>query len=117
MEINLDEIGDGAVENAIGEVASRATEKKSQACGVHGADAAAGNEQPGDDCNDDDGAGDENCAQGRRGKTGEKTEGDAGVAGVNEIHKIIDDCCGETTGGAGLDPGFGGAIKKDDGKG
>ena len=117
MEINLDEIGDGAVENAIGEVASRAAEKKSQACGVHGADAAAGNEQPGDDCNDDDGAGDENCAQGRRGKTGEKTEGDAGVAGVNEIHKIIDDCCGETTGGAGLDPGFGGAIKKDDGKG
>jgi len=40
-----------------------------------------------------------------------KTEGDAGVAGVNEIKQIINDCGGETISRAGFDPGLGGAVK------
>src|SRR5437879_947429 len=80
MKIDLDEIGDGAVEDAVGDVASGTPEKKRQACGVKGADAASGDEQPGDNCDDDEGAADKEHAQSGRGKTGEKTESDAGVA-------------------------------------
>ena len=117
MKVDLDEIGDGAVENAIGEITGGAPEKKSEARSVQGADAAAGDEQPGDDRDDDERADDQRHAQGGRRKTSEEAEGDAGVAGVNEIKKIINNCGGETISGAGFDPGLGGAVKKDNGKG
>ena len=116
MKIDLDEIGDGAVEDAVGDVASGTPEKKRQACGVKGADAASGDEQPGDNCDDDEGAADKEHAQGGRGKTGEKTESDAGVAGVNEIEKVLNDEVRRVVTGAGLDPGLGGAIEEDDGE-
>jgi len=54
MKVDLDEIGDGAVENAIDQVTGGAAEKKSEAGSVQGADAAAGDEQPGYDRDDDE---------------------------------------------------------------
>ena len=116
MKIDLDEIGDGAVEDAVGDVASGTPEKKRQACGVKGADAASGDEQPGDNCDDDEGAADKEHAQSGRGETGEKTEGDAGIARVNEIEKVLNDRVREAVSGAGLDPGFCGAVEEDDGE-
>ena len=116
MKIDLDEIGDRAVENAIGEVTGGTAKEKSKAGGVQGADATAGDEQPGDDRNDDERADDKDCAEGRRGQTGEKTEGDAGVAGANEIKAIINDFGGKTISRARFDPGLGGTVKKDDGE-
>jgi len=117
MKVDLDEIGDCAVENAVGEITSGAAEEKSEAGGVCSADAAAGDEKPGDDRDDDERADDEDCAQSRRGQTGEKTEGNAGVARVNEIKIIANDGGGEVVNGAGFDPGLGGAVEKDDGEG
>ena len=111
MKVDLDEIGDRTVENAIGEVTGGAAEKKSKAGGVYSADAAASDEQPDDDRDDDEGTGDKDCPQSGRGQTGEKTEGDAGIARVNEIEKVINDCGGETISGARFDPGFSGAVK------
>jgi len=117
MKIDLDEIGDRAVENAIGEVTGGTAKEKSKAGGVQGADAAAGDKQPGDDCNDYEGADDKDYSQGRRRQTGEKTEGDARVAGVNEIKKIINDSGWETISRARFDPSLGGAVKRDDSEG
>lgn len=117
MKVDLDEIGDCAVENAVGEITSGTGKEKSQAGGVCSADAAAGDEKPSDDCDDYEGAYDKDYSQGRRRQTGEKTESDAGVAGVNEIKAIINDCGGETISGARFDPGLAGAIEKDDGEG
>jgi hypothetical protein len=42
MKIDLNKIGNRAVENAVGEVASGSAEKKGEAGGVQGADAASG---------------------------------------------------------------------------
>ena len=116
MKVDLDEIGDRAVENAVGEVAGSAAEEKSEAGGVYRADPAADNEQPDDDHDDDQGTGDKDCPQGGRGQTSEKTEGDAGVARVNEIEKVINDCDGETISRARLDPSLGGTVEKDNGQ-
>ena len=104
MKIDLDEIGDGAVEDAVGDVASGTAQENGQACRVKGADIAASDEQPSDDCNDDEGAANEKYAQGGRGETGQKTEGDAGIARVNEIEKVLNDRVREAVSGAGLDP-------------
>jgi hypothetical protein len=117
MKIDLDEIGDRAVENAIREVARGAAEKKSEAGSVHGADSAACDEQPDDDRDDGEGASDEDCAQGRRGQTGEKTEGNAGIAGINEIKVIANHRSWEVICGARFDPCFGGTVEEDDGEG
>jgi len=117
MKVDLDEIGDCAVENAVGEITSGTAKEKSEAGGVDSADAAAGDEQPGDDCDDYEGADDKDDAQGGRRKTSEEAEGDAGVAGVNEIKKIINNCGGETIRRVRFDPSLGGAVEKDDGEG
>ena len=79
MKIDLDEIGDGAVKDAVSHVASGTAEEKREARSVQRTHAAAGDEQPGDNCDDDEGAADKEHAQGGRGKTGEKTESDAGI--------------------------------------
>jgi len=117
MKVDLDEIGDCAVENAVGEITSGTAKEKSEARSVQRADAAAGDEQPGDDCDDYEGADDKDYAQGGRRKTSEEAEGDAGVAGVNEIKKIINNCGGETIRRVRFDPSLGGAVEKDDGEG
>ena len=54
MKIDLDEIGDRAVENAVGEVTGGATEEQRKAGSIYSADAAAGHEQPSDDRDDDE---------------------------------------------------------------
>ena len=117
MKVDLDEIGDGAVENAVGEISGSAAEEKSETGCVYSADAAARDEQPDDDGDDNEGTGDKDYAQRGRGQTSEETEGDAGIARVNQIQEIINDCSGETISGARFDPGLGGAIEKDDSKG
>ena len=117
MNIDLDEIGDRSVENAVGDVASGAAKEKGESGGVKGADIAASDEQPRNDSDDGEGAADEKHAQGGGGETGEKTEGDAGVAGVNEIEKIVNDGERKVVAGAGFDPGLCCAVEKDDGDG
>ena len=117
MKIDLDEIGDGAVENAVGEVSGSAAEEKSEAGCVYSADAAARDEQPDDDRDDNEGTGDKDYTQGGRGQTGEKTEGDSWITGVDEIKKTIKDWGRKTIGSAGFDPGFGGTVEKNDGQG
>ena len=106
MQIDFDEIGDSAVEDAVGDVASGTAEEKREAGSVQRTHAAAGNEQPGDKCDDDEGATDKEYAQAGRGKAGEKTERDAGITGVNEVEKILNDRVREAITRQGLDPGF-----------
>src|SRR5260370_5068272 len=115
--IDVEEVGDRAVKNAVGDVAGGAAEEQSEAGGIQGAYAAARNEQPGDDCDDSEGAADEDCAQGRRGQTSEKTESDAGVARVDEIEKMAQDRFREVIRRAGFDPSLRDAVEEDDGHG
>src|SRR5438874_6628859 len=116
MKIDLDEIGDGAMQDAVGDVAGGAAEEKGEASSMKRADIVAGDEQPSNDSDDDEGAADEKYAQGGRGETGEKTEGDAGITGINEIEEIVNDRVREAVSGAGFDPRFCGAVEEDDGE-
>ena len=67
VKIDLEEIGDGAVEDAVGDVAGGTAEEKGEAGGVQGADTTVSDEQPSNEGDDDEGAADENYAQGGRG--------------------------------------------------
>lgn len=112
MKIDLKEIGYGAVEDAVSDIAGGAAEEKGEARGIQCADTAAGDEQPGDDSDDDQRAADEDYSQGGRGKTSEKTEGDAGIARVDEIEKTANDGVREVVRRAGFDPRFGGTVEE-----
>ena len=116
-EPNFEEIGDGAVEDTIGNVASGAAKKKREADGGEAAATMAGDEKPGENGDDDERAGDENDARPGRSGIGEKTESDAGIAGVNEINEVVNDFVAPAFGGLRFEPGFGGAVEKDDGEG
>ena len=76
-EADFEEVGDGAVEDAVGDVASGSAEKECQAGGGHGASGVSGGEEPGEGGNDDDRAADEEHASPRRGGVGEDAEGEA----------------------------------------
>ena len=51
-EPDFEEVGDGAVDDAVREIARRAAEKECESRGVDGAGIAAGHEQPGDEGDD-----------------------------------------------------------------
>src|SRR6266446_915226 len=107
-EPDFEEIGDGAVEDTIGDVAGGAAEKKSEARGGETAAAMACDDEPG---------GDENDARPGRSGIGEKTESDAGIAGANEIDEMVNYFVTPAFGGLRFEPGLGGAVEKNDGEG
>ena len=111
-KIDLQKIGDGAVKDAIRDVACGSAEEKSEASGICAADAAAGDEQPGNKSNDDEGTGDKDNTENGRRKRGEKTERDARVAGVNQVEKILDHRMRKLGRGAGFDPGLCKAVEE-----
>ena len=57
-EPDFEEVGDGTVNDAIGEVAGGSAEQKREARGSQRATAVAGDKQPGEHADDHDGAGD-----------------------------------------------------------
>ena len=57
-EPDFKEVGDGAVNDAVGGVCGGAAEELSEACGGHRAAAVHRSEEPGERANDKDGAGD-----------------------------------------------------------
>jgi|SRR5438876_6281423 len=116
-EPDFEEIGDGAVEDTIGDVAGGAAEKKSEARGGETAAAMACDEEPGENGDDDERAGDENDARPGRSGIGEKTESDAGIAGANEIDEMVNYFVTPAFGGLRFEPGLGGAVEKNDGEG
>ena len=116
-EPNFEEIGDGAVEDTIGNVASGAAKKKREADGGEAAATMAGDEKPGENGDDDKRAGDENDARPRRSGIGEKTESDAGIAGADQIDEMVDYFVTPAFGGLRFEPGFGGAVEENDGEG
>ena len=116
-EPNFEEIGDGAVEDTIGNVTGGAAEKKREARGGVAAAKMACDEEPGENGDDDKRAGDENDARPGRSGIGEKTESDAGIAGANQINEMVNYFVTPAFGGLRFEPGFGGAVEKDDGEG
>ncbi len=116
-EPNFEEIGDGAVEDTIGNVASGAAKKKREADGGEAAAAMAGDEKPSEDGDDDERAGDENDARPGRSGIGEKTESDAGIAGADQIDEMVDYFVTPAFGGLRFEPGFCSAVEEDDGEG
>ena len=117
MEIDLEKIGDRAVQDAVGDVARGSAEEKGEAYCVHGAGISAGDKKPGDEGDDDKRTGDKNDAQGGRREASKKTEGDSGVARVDKVEAILNDGVWKMSGWTGFDPGFVGAVEEDDGQG
>src|SRR6267378_7920093 len=116
-EPNFEEIGDGAVEDTIGDVAGGAAKKKREAGGGEAAAAMAGDEKPSENGDDDERAGDENDARPGRSGIGEKTESDAGIAGANQIDEVVNYFVAPAFGGLRFEPGFGGPVEENDGEG
>lgn len=116
-EPNFEEIGDGAVENPIGDVTGGAAKKKREARGGEAAAEMAYDEEPGENGDDDERPGDENDPRPGRSRIGEKTESDAGIAGANEIDEMVNYFVTPAFGGLRFEPGFGGAVEKNDGEG
>ena len=112
-EPDFEEVGDGAVDDAVREIAGGAAQKECESRGVDGAGIAAGHEQPGDEGDDQqraDNQYDSSC--GSRG-VGEKTEGDAGIAGKDDAEIVGNHEVGKVGERARFDPGFAGAVEDD----
>ena len=116
-EPHFEEIGDGAVEEAIGDVAGGAAEKKCKAGGGEAASAMAGDEEPSEDSDDHERAGDENDASPGPSGIGEKTKSDPWIAGANEIDEVVNYFVAPAFGGLRFEPSFGGAVEENDGEG
>jgi hypothetical protein len=116
-EPDFQKIGDGAVEEAVGEIAGGATEKHGEAGSHECAAGFVGDEHPSEDGDDDDGTADEKNAKGRRGQAGKKTKTDSRVARIDKFEDARDGGISKEFGGTGFDPGFGGAVEKNDDKG
>ena len=114
---NFEEIGDGAVEDTIGDVTGGAAEKKREASGGEAAAEMACDEEPGEDGDDDERAGDEHDASPGRSGIGEKTESDAGVAGANQINEVVNYFVAPAFSGLRFEPGFGATVEEDNGEG
>lgn len=115
-EPHFKKIGDRSMEDAIGYVAGRAAEKKCEARGAEAAATLDGDEEPSEQDNDHDGAGNENDTRpGRRGIR-EKTKSDAGIAGANEIEKMTDHFVAPAFGGLRFEPRFRRAVEQNDGE-
>jgi hypothetical protein len=116
-EPDFQKIGDGAVEEAVGEIAGGATEKQSEA-GSHGCAAGfAGDEHPSENGDDDERSADEKNAKGGRGKASKKTKTDSRVARIDKFEDAGDGGVLKEFSGTGFDPGFRGAVEKNDDKG
>ena len=116
-EPDFEEIGNGAVKDAIGDVAGGAAEKKREAGGGEAAAAMASDEEPGKDGDDYERAGDEDDARPRRSGIREEAEGDPGIAGANEIDEVVNYFVAPAFGGLRFEPRFGGAVEENDGEG
>ena len=77
----------------------------------------AGDEKPSKDGDDDERTGDEDDAHPGRSGIREEAEGDAGIAGTNEINEVVNYFVAPAFGGLRFEPGFGGAVEEDDGEG
>ncbi len=116
-EPDFEEIGNGTVKDAVGDVAGGAAEKKREARGGEAAAAMAGHEEPGEDRDDGERTGNKDDAHPVRSGIREEAEGDAGIAGANEIDEVMDHFVAPALIGLGFEPGFGGAVEENDGKG
>jgi len=113
----VEEVGDGAVEDAVGDVAGGSPEEQRKPCGGHPAARVAGGEEPGEGSNDDDRTADEEDASPRRRGVGEHTKSDAWIAAVNEVDEVADKFLVPAFIGLGFEPGFGRAVDDHDGEG
>src|SRR6267378_4297914 len=84
-EPDFQKIGDSAVEKAIGEIAGGAAEKQGDAGGGARATGLAGDQHPGENCDDDDGAANEKNAKSGRGQARKKTKTDSRVARIDKF--------------------------------
>jgi hypothetical protein len=116
-EPDFQKIGDGAVKEAVREIAGGAAEKQGQASSRDYTAALAGDEHPSEDCDDDDGAADKKNAKSRRGQAGKKTKADTRVARIDKLEDAGDGRALKEFGGPGFDPGLGGAVENNDDEG
>ena len=116
-EPDLEEVGDGAVDDAIGNVAGGAAEEQRQAGGGQRAAAVTGDEEPGQRGDDGRGADDQQDAHRGGGRIGEDAEGDAWIAAVHQVDEVGDQLAMPAFNGLRFKPGFAGAIDEDHGQG
>ena len=114
-EPDFEEVGDRFVDDAVGYVASGAADQKREAGSGEGPAAVAGNKQPGERTDDCGGSDDQHNAHGHRGRIGEDTEGDAGIAAVHQVDEVVDQLAVPAFDSVRFEPGFAGAVDEDDG--
>src|SRR5262245_58422751 len=83
-EQQLEEIGDGAMDDAVGDVARGSAEEQREASGRKHAGLAAGDKQPAQHCNDSERAGDERDARAGASRLRENAERNACVLAVHK---------------------------------
>jgi hypothetical protein len=111
-EPNFKKIGDRSVEDPIGNIAGSAAEEQRETRGAETGAALAGREKPREQHDHNDGAGDQNDSCPGRHGIREKTEGDAWIAGANEIEKMMDKFVSPAFRRLSFEPGFRRAVEK-----
>src|SRR5579863_3024672 len=113
-EPDFEEIRDGSVKDAVGDVASSAAKNQSEASGGHGTARFQADEQPGDDADDHSGAQDKQRARRERRMISKNAESNTRIAAVHKIDEVVNDFVSPAFGSLRFEPGFGGAVEEDD---
>lgn len=116
-ERDFQKISDRAVKNAVGEIAGSAAEEQGEASGGARAAGFACDKHPGKDSDHHERADDQKDARGGGGGVREETETDSWVSALHQINGIADHFPRPASGGVGFEPGFRGAVEKDDDEG
>jgi hypothetical protein len=116
-EPDFEEVGDRAVDDAVGYIAGGAAEQKREARRGEGAPAVARDKQPSERADYYGGAYDQQDAHSCGWRIGEYSEGDARVAAVHEVDEIVDELAVPAFDSLRLEPGFRAAVEQDDGEG
>jgi len=116
-EPDFEEVGDSAVDDAVGYVAGGAAEQQREAGSGEGPTAVTGDKQPGKCTDDCSGSDYQHNAHGHRGRISEDTESDSGVTAVHQVDEIVDQFAVPAFDSLRFEPGFAGAVEEDDGQG
>ena len=114
---DLQEVGDRAVDDAVGDVAGGAAEQQREAGSSEGAAAVTSDEQPSERADHRSRPDDQQDAHGGGWRIGEDTEGDTGIAAVHQVDEIVNQLAVPTLDGLQFEPSFAGAVEEDDGEG
>ena len=88
---NLEEVGDGTVNDAVGYITGGTAKEKGKARGRERSAAMPRDEEPGQRADHYSGTNDQENAHSRGRGIGEDTKGDAWILAVHEVNEVVDD--------------------------